>query len=262
MSNRALGWVIAAVFAFVAVCWAASLFLVPAAFEWMVSNASCGEESASECGAKAIASYGAFGDMFGAASALFSGLALAAIALTLYIDAAARVRSRRPLVVAQLDTEYAFQISRPVTADGSTTIVLEGRFSIANKSDEPAFNASVQISVPSIGLKVSKPHSGFVIEQSSVEWKAEVTAESVESALRLLTENRTIELHVAASYSNLDGAKWRTSHRYAIARRGATRDVDLLNSIRNGEWVDRWDAQDVVQLTAKVVADSWTHASI
>ena len=102
-----------------------------------------------------LSALGATGDIFGAMTSLFSGLALFAVAFTLWSDTNARREARKPLMLLSLDDDSV--ILRNPLLEPHLQLTLAVNANVVNKNGEAAFNIVLNCSISSDN-KILKTH--------------------------------------------------------------------------------------------------------
>lgn len=236
--------------------WISSLWLVPSLHSLLV-----GGETAS--GRVDVGGYGSVGDMFGAVNALFSGLALGAIALTLWLEARSRREARKPLVVGGIDSADT-TISRPKIKNGSVFLPLRIPVRLSNQTADAALNVSGRLrlllgsrNVWKVGLdgpllRDADQDAVFDIELAKSDWSL-ILAE--------LTSQRSVDMELATIYRSLEGVNWVTVVTYTFSIRTNDQHYSLLDAARNGTWNDEgvWQDDALVSISARIKQGSWDH---
>lgn len=209
-----------------------------------------------------ISTFGATGDMFGAATSLFSGLALFAVAITLWAESSSRKESRKPFLITQLSADSLMLIEPNVT---EKKIRLSAKLDIANQVNEAALNVTLKSSLfhnnnrekPTIS-NLDSPLMGS--KSSSVEFTSEITGTNFDSFLAELTAGRPIKLETKVEYQSIEGIKWQTSVTYEI-RCIPTNQRNRLNSARgdNEDFEEHWTNNAAVALSPKPIGGTWAH---
>lgn len=209
--------------------------------------------------------YGTFGDMFGAVNALFSGLALSAVALTLWLDLRARRESRKPLVVCSINSSDGFSINRPRGNSKETLLPIKIFASVSNQTHDAALNVKLEIKLQGISQTWTRSFDGPLVHGSeqNKEIEIELSSEQWKEILGPLTlEDGHIELTVKTIYNSLEGVLWQTDVTYKMSvRNGASRDLGMLNALRAGSWGQdgHWDPQSLISLAGSIKVGSWKH---
>jgi hypothetical protein len=126
MKSRTGVWSVVLIFFCIILLWFSSVAFVPVLLNIV-------EAVAPKCGAKEVVctdfvgKYGSVGELFGAVSALFSGLALASIALTLWVDSKSRREAKKPFLVTSKSAagDWVVEMPKGTTASTSVPFVLE-----------------------------------------------------------------------------------------------------------------------------------------
>ena len=208
-------------------------------------------------------SFGLVGDMFGAVNALFSGLALGAIALTLFLEARSRRESRKPLVVGGLESGEV-TIGRPLIEGGETLVPLRVPIMLSNQSDDAALNVAASLSLLD-GSRTSWSVSldGPLLREIRQEAALEVKLREREWMYLLaeLTSQRPVKMQLSTTYRSLEGVNWRTIVVYKFYVRTTDQHYGRLDPIRNGTWNDDgvWKDDGLVPVSTQIEPGSWDH---
>lgn len=214
-----------------------------------------------------LSALGSTGDIFGAMTSLFSGLALFAVAFTLWSDTNARRESRKPLVLLSLDDDSV--ILRNPLLEPNLQLTLAVNANVVNKNGEAAFNIALDCSISSDN-KVLKTHYLALAQPLASEGKEEVNLEIVlendvlKAILGALTdEKKCVEFAFDAHYNSLENVKWSTRAVYELTCKVGDRRK-RLNSLRSGtdDFNVLWANSAEVALGAQVRAGSWSHKRV
>lgn len=259
-------WVLLVVFVVAIVAWLSSVFWVPELAHLLlrysgkcasldISNAECGE---------VLSSLGATGDVFGAATSLFSGLALFAVAFTLWLEAHARRESRKPLVITYLDSDSVLLDRANLLPEPSLRLSIASK--VANQTGEPALNVrlSMQLSLP--GQTQLVPTRSLQLpllsdRREESESTVDLKGHALQAILASLTQDgQPISLEVTTTYDSLEGVRWTTSAVYLLRCKLGERKR-RLNSFRSqtDDFSELWRNDAAVPLDVEVKADSWRH---
>jgi hypothetical protein len=224
------------------------------------------------------AKLGQVGDMFGAGSALFSSVAVAAVAVVLVFDVNERrkdldhrestVRREqlelRPYVVGHInDRDARIDQSQWVAGQLSVTIVV--RISLSNQTQHPALNVTLQLaehgsSVNSSVITVALPLAQG--EHEPTEVAVTFTGSGAQSALNaLISDGLTMSL--VARYDSLNGTPWLSEVDYLLsASQTKVRDiVPKLHDRESGETITSGDGLaggNAYPLKATATPGSWS----
>jgi hypothetical protein len=259
-------WVLLVVFVVAILAWLSSVLWVPELAQLLLRyTGKCVslDISKPECG-DVLSSLGATGDVFGAATSLFSGLALFAVAFTLWLEANSRRESRKPLVVTYLDSDSVVLDRAIHTPEPSLRLSVASK--VANQTGEPALNVRVSMllrstgrtqQVPTRSLQLPLLSEGREESHSTVDLKGQV----LQAMLASLTQDgEPISLDVTTTYDNLEGVRWTTSAVYLLQCKLGERRR-RLNSFRSqtDDFAELWQNDAAVPLDVEVRADSWRH---
>lgn len=211
-----------------------------------------------------LSALGATGDVFGAVTSLFSGLALFAVAFTLWSETNARRESRKPLVLLSLNDDSVILKSPSLGPKLALTLAVNA--DVVNKNGEAAFNISLACAL-SLSNRVLMRHTVALAQPLASEGKEEVTIEIVledevlKTVLGALTdEKQCVEFSFDAHYNSLENVKWSTKAVYELTCKVGDRRK-RLNSLRSGtdDFATLWANGAEVALGAQVRAGSWSH---
>lgn len=209
-----------------------------------------------------LSALGASGDVFGATTSLFSGLALFAVAYTLWTDANARRESRKPLVTSYLDDDSIIIKNPKITPE----IELSISSKIRNKNGEAALNVEIQCQIKAedrllteFSCHLSQPlvSDGDEDIEKTISLKGN---ELTELLGRLTEDNKPVALIFKIEYNSLENVKWATQVIYDVTCKEGNRRKQL-NSLRSvtDDFDSLWKNGAQVSLEAKVRGGSWIH---
>lgn len=261
------GLILAAVFVCTVAAWYSITLWIPNLSEFvLVKSGRCiytsPKNALIEC-KELLSALGATGDIFGAVTSLFSGLALFAVAFTLWADTNAKREARKPLVIADI-TDSSVTLDAPSPKPNQ-----ELRLTIAprikNSSSEAALNVSVTCTICAEQIKQNIGVQQLRLPLSAnsdddVKFVFHLSDDLLQAALRSLTEDsKHVELFVRTQYDSIEGVPWSTSAIYELRCRPGERKK--LNAIRSGtdDFVEHWKNNAAVALDSSVSAGSWTH---
>lgn len=204
--------------------------------------------------------------MFGIATSLFSGLALLAVALTLWADSKSRREGRKPLLTTNL-TEDSLILESPEPGE-NIAITLRATLHIQNLTSEAAINISVEGTIKNESAQLELPQkflesplgSGI---SSPIEINTRITGETLRTFLSSLTEQKDLQLILKTTYQSLENIHWETSATYII-KCTQSGQRQKLNSLRSNteDFLDHWANNAAVSLNAEINGGSWTHKKI
>ena len=221
--------------------------------------------------------YGPLGDMFGAASALFSGLGFLAVVLVLAWDIQERKRdlrdreqARRPYVTAKVESDQ-FSVQRAKWTAGHFSLALEMLVTLENATDDLALNVAVSSSLLSGQTQLSsKPHpSGPPLGPkglANVSLLYETSGEEAQALITSLRSGQSLIVPVEVSYENLNGSGWTSSVTYLIECERLA-DRTLLERVldrETGEFIEgsgpAIGRTNSVLMTPRAKAGSWSQS--
>lgn len=242
--------------------WCAAIIIVPSMTK-LLSKLNCGALDSNQC-QQFISTLGSTGDIFGAVTSLFSGLALFAVAITIWAESNSRRESRRPFVMAELDND-SLELSSP-NPTGEKSISLKATLSLRNQVDEAAFNITLISRLHHQGLHLQLPptHLAFpLMGKASGELKllSTITGNYFNNFLSQLTTGSPIELLTEIHYENIEGVKWSTSAIYEITCTN-TLHRNRLNAARgnNEDFAEHWANDPAIPLSPVPKSGTWKHS--
>lgn len=244
--------------------WLSTIIVVPVITK-IIQYLNCSSVSPDEC-QNVISALGATGDIFGAVTSLFSGLALFSVAITLRADYNSRRESRKPFLMAQL-TSDSMILTDPVPT-GDRSIKLTASLDLSNQQNEAALNVIFKSRLSHNGqntkislARLPSPLMGNKSEEIKVEFFIQDRFFSI--FLDELTSNRYIELITELEYESIEGVKWCTSVIYDIECVG-TAQRNRLNALRgnNEDFEEQWSEKAAVSLISSPKSGTWKHHKI
>jgi hypothetical protein len=244
--------------------WLGSLVLMPHIAAYLNNEAAvCGKAVDGHVQCSSIQDLGSVGDIFGAINALFSGLALGAIALTLWVESRSRRESRKPLVLGSLEGAGGVEAFRPEPRGAEAMMSVSFSLGLQNQTMDAALNVLAKVKV--VGRAVSAAHSidepllhGGTREVPIV---LRFTGHDLDYFLGELTARRSVPVEVTTSYRSLEGINWETTVIYELSCREGQRDVQLFNSVRDNTWnnEETWPSGASVAIESRIKSGSWNH---
>lgn len=226
------------------------------------SNPPALAASAAERCAAFIAKQGQSGDLFGATTSIFSGLALFAVAFTLYADLAHRRRERKPLIACQFDSDHSLNFDKPTADAEPKSFYIRGKVSISSVA-ETAINVIIHptLDVNSVRQSLAPIYVGIPMEGSRA-YAFDVSDVLSKSIIDAICENSQklapISLHFATICSNLDGERFRSEVTYKISLRFPDNLGKIMSMRHAGTGIDgAWDDRSAVPLDSKLEPNSW-----
>ncbi|UOF12973.1 hypothetical protein IEQ11_14515 [Lysobacter capsici] len=244
--------------------WLGSLLLIPHIASYLssgVSDCVAATRDANKCAD--LSAFGAVGDMFGAINALFSGLALGAIALTLWVESRSRRESRKPLVLGSLSREGGVEAFRPDVHVEGNPMSIKFSLGLQNQTTDAALNVLAKIKIRTRAvyctLSIDEPLLQGGVQEMPIELK--LRDADLDYFLSELTARRSVDVQIITSYRSLEGVNWKTEVVYELSCRAGQRDVQLLNSVRDDTWRDEsgWPLGATVGIDFKIKSGSWDH---
>lgn len=255
LRGRAIRWITLLLgIALVLALWASTLLWVPLILSKLF--AAHGSELT-------IAHFGSLGDMFGAVNALFSGLALGAIALTLWLEARSRREARKPLVLGAIESK-SVEISRPYLDSGAPKVRVAFPVKLSNQTADAALNVALKLRIlvgsrPLGEVGLDGPLLRSIEQEAVVDF--DLAKRTWEPLLDALTSQRDVEVELSTTYRSLEGINWRTVVSYRLFVRPTDQHYGLLDTLRNGTWGDEgvWQNDASVAVSAEIKQGSWDH---
>jgi hypothetical protein len=261
------------------ILWIGSIWLVPLAVQRHFGVDACSPHAATtgrptaECSKarEMLAIYGTFGDMFGAVNALFSGLALAGVALTLIWQTQEQMRQAKPFLIARMDpeSEGGVFISKPSKTSAKIAIPFEVDVPLTNASDEAALNVHVELKISDCDLVLSGsvpvPIAGKASHVIKLRNSNGVSGENAAHLVDALINKDGVVAALSIKYSSLSGVRWKSGVKYRLRLSAVLKDGDarLLKAAIDdlGEAGDdaAWTTPTKVQLDVVDVEDSWSY---
>lgn len=234
----------------------ASIYL----WERLVQISGCQNDTPDALGCHDVLSQiGSVGNTFSPLSSIFTGLALAAVALTLYVEGKARKEARKPLIVTEVGENTGISFDEPNFSD-PCSVRLTIELSIVAMNDV-AMNVSISPALQNgewerrfDRFTVSKPMGP---DSNSVSREFRIRLE--EEDIVRLSENQNSKLIVQSSFNSIEGVRWNTEVTYHLSFRSA--DSRKLAAIKQEETDDRalWDNGAAATAEHKLVEGSWKH---
>jgi hypothetical protein len=221
-----------------------------------------------------LAAFGTIGDMFGTVNALFSGLALAGVVLTLHWQARERRRDHKPFVIPSLaeqdDGSGGVVVFRPGKSGAIVELPLILGFRLTNSSPAAALNVSVEAAFKdtTFSTEAALPLPIGPVSASSMKLPGKLAGADASKLVGWLRTGPPPTLQIEVSYGNLDSVRWITRVEYHVSldEHARQRDGNLLQAAINdgdGEGDERttgaWTSTTKVALVLTPVQDSWSY---
>lgn len=212
----------------------------------------------------AIALLGQAGDTYGIISSLFSGLALFAVAATLYADFSARRSSRKPLVVCTIDPVKEITFDEPsYTQPRSVRLVVSLQVKAANES---ALNTEVEVrfSCGSFSMDLGRNSVQIPLlsgDSTTLEFFGRIAA--VDALVTQINLGSQMFVDVSAKCESIEGLRWETAVGYRLDFR-KNPDAAMIRTLIGDEQSlrDTWPADASIALKSQVRANSWKYKSL
>lgn len=249
------------------IVWASTLLWIPKISNFLINNSeNCTTPYYAEC-ANTISTYGATGDIFGAVTSLFSGLALFAVAFTLWMDIQTRREGRKPLVITHLSSDSLI-LDSPKISNGRE-IILQIEIEVMNQTTEAALNISLSGTLKNGSESLTLPLNHLEAPLNGgatgiIKLSHKLHGTHLQSFLSSLTEEtQHIELEIQTHYQSLENVNWMTSAIYEIrcTQAGQRRK---LNAVRadTDDFNELWINDAAVALEPTVKGGSWKHKKL
>jgi hypothetical protein len=244
--------------------WISTVLWLPPISTYLQKNiAECKADAASETCARALAKIGATGDLFGAVNSLFSGLALFAVAWTLWIDSRSRQESQKPLLVFELDDDGTILNEASFADPRSVRLELDG--SIHNMGSA-AINAKIDVSLVMDGRIAKLETFSHLMPlamsaKQAVSFKARLGRADIETIVACCHARRPTLLEVSVTCTSLESVCWRTGVRYQLDFDPVPR-LEALLGRDQAEFDRAWGGGAAVGARVRVEAGSWSHTRI
>jgi hypothetical protein len=237
----------------------------------------CGSDSPNEqellkhqqCIDRLKASYGTFGDAFGAVNSLFSGLALAGVVLALFFQSEGTKRSSKPFVVPILrrgDNNVRITVTAPARVGGIVSLPLVVSLPLQNSSGFPALNIDARLEVDGVSDAVTnvidvplaaKDEAHCTLAKDVVGGAARTFVEEVCGTGKRIT--------LCVEYDSVEGIRWRSQASYLLTvSPNRPDDVTLLQEAIDGApaAVSTWTAESTVDLDFTTISGSWHYEEV
>lgn len=218
--------------------------------------------SQAECSER-FSRLGQTGDLFGAATSLFSALGLFAVAFSVWSDSRAARTSKKPLVVCILD-EQAITLAVPDFEHKSVRMAIEA---IVKNLGEPALNIRLHVQATSRGRKIRFKDAHVELPLATagsekIDLKFVLQHDDFNAvASSIVVAGEKVELEVKITYSNLEQVFWHTKVVYCLEldAHGKSLMNALLGNDRE-QFDNHWaDGRAIVSIDTAVKLDSWEH---
>jgi hypothetical protein len=267
----AIGFILS--FFIVASIWGSSIYWLPKLAIYLQNQTVCTKTASQNIEASksttdsitcvdSLSNLGITGDLFGAVNSLFTGLALFAVAVTLWIDSKARRTSLKPLVIAVADKDFLVIDKPQISPNMSLRFKFEPE--ISNIVNEPALNVAFMITLKTNRLLQVVCQSSLDIPLVSgsnrrIELVSRIDeCDFLTDFLSQLTANGLDpSVLIEITYENLESVKWVTKVVYSLQLNFET-DGAKLNAFRaKAEGFESiWD-NAAVSIKSTVVTGSW-----
>lgn len=246
--------------------WISAILWVPTLSNYMYDT-HCADADATICFNR-IASYGSTGDIFGAVTSLFSGLALFAVAFTLWTDNQSRREGRKPLLISNLDSD-SLSLESPELGEGGK-ITLSASVEIANQTHEAALNVSVRATISDVNEEIHLPQKFLPAPlggqaNSKITFSQDINGRQLSSFLSALTQQsaQRVELKITIEYQSLENVRWATCAIYILTCNNQEQRRKL-NSVRSNtdDFQESWANGAAVAITASIEGGSWVHKMV
>jgi hypothetical protein len=223
----------------------------------------CAGDDAESC-KTTVALLGQAGDTYGVVSSLFSGLALFAVAATLYADFAARKSSRKPLVVCTIDPVKEITFDEPsYTLPRSVRLVVSLQVKAANES---ALNTEVEVKFSCGPFVINLGRRSVQIpllsgDSTTLEFLGRIP--EIDTLVAQVNLGSQMLIDVSAKCESIEGLRWETNVGYRLDFR-KNADSAMMRLLIGDEQSlrDAWPADASIALKSQVQANSWKYKSL
>ena len=235
--------------------------------KWVIYklNPDCAKGLADASCAASFAALGQSGDIYGVASSLFSGLALFAVAATLWFDFSARRSSRKPLLVCTIDETKELSFDEPSHKRPRSV-----RFRAAVKvkaAHDTAMNisANLMFRAGNFNLDLGRLHVQVPLlsgDSEILEYGSLLRETEIKMFVDELNQGTKMFLDVSAQCNSIEELRWQTSVTYELSFHNS--DIELIRKLTHDEAVliEAWQGGAAVSLDYKIEADSWSHKEV
>lgn len=268
---------VALVFGAVFVLWLLNLFFLPVLVGMRYPQVQCAdvlnrnsEEVSGSCesGASTLEFLGAFGDTFGGLNALFTGLALAGVVLSLHRQAELSRRAVKPFVVSQVSKEKGgVRLGQPRTKDAMVCLPVRVATDLSGFGPSPALNVAVTVTLSMPNVNATEYSALPVLENNGaiVDVELLLKGSQVKEFAKELLEGRGVEMSLGVAYESIEQVRWRSLAAFKLSLDSSRKqDVELLGTAvdRLGDQESTWPQAKLISLDAQVLAGSWRYEEI
>ncbi len=212
-----------------------------------------------------VARYGAVGDWFGAVNSLFSGLALAGVALTLFLQSRATRRTSKPLLHPFVDETSdpigGAAIERFSILAGQVALPLVITFTAKNVSQDVALETEYTIDVDetvSSGVHaIGEPLAQGV---SKIFTKRLILVGNSGNKFVARIASKHARITFIVDYVNVEGLKFRTKCAYLVSASDSDLEALRVALSQDESTNSAWGGGKRVVLELKLERDSWKWA--
>jgi hypothetical protein len=233
------------------------------AYQILKASNECPSGSITLC-KDTLSALGASGDVFGAITSLFSGLALFAVSYTLWSDANARRESRKPLVTNYLNDNSIIIRYPKLSPEPEFELYITSK--VSNKNGEAALNVAIRCQIKSEDRLLADFQSHLsqpLVSEGTEDFEKTVPIKGkalTELLGRLTEDEKPITFIFRIGYNSLENVNWETNVIYDVTCKAGDRRK-RLNSLRSStdDFSSLWDNGAQVSLEAQVRVGSWLH---
>ncbi len=234
---------------------------------WIVSgNKNCAEGlSTPEC-VELITRLGQSGDIFGAATSLFSGLALFAVAATIFADLMARRSAAKPLIVCTIDPTKEIAFDEP-----NSTKPRVVRLNINLKVEaatETALNTCVSavLNVEGETIDLEKKYVPVPLlpnRSADIQFLKRLDESGIRKIVRCVEGRRHMLLHITTTCNSIENIQWRTTVCYMLKIDGSD-GIEKIRQLMGSEeeMKTAWQGGAAVAVQAELQPDSWEYEKV
>lgn len=260
---RKLVWILVVV----VVAWIATVFAVPKIIMPLVASGYSECESNDDadqerCSERIFSRVGQTGDLFGAATSLFSALGLFAVAYSVWNESRSARTAKKPLVLCTLGEE-AIDLALPDFDHKSLRMSIDAE---VKNLGEPALNVCLSASISANGVNIpfKKSHLEVPLATSGeedIDLKLVLQNDDFTAFLNsLIRSGGSTELHVQLTYSSLERVSWVTKVIYILECDTHARNLLAALQGNSREQFDaHWANGAIAPIEASVKPGSWSH---
>jgi hypothetical protein len=242
--------------------WLSAIFWLPLITSWLRSRyPDCASDPIEAACSDIFQLLGTTGDLFGAVNALFSGIALFAVAWSIWTDSQARKLSKKPFLIVRLNEDSLTLDDAQFTEPKGLRFVIEAEI---ENLGEPSLNIQAAAFLDVAGRRFAIALASELLPMgASSSRDAIFRARLDREAIRALIQDfqhigQHPMLSVSIEYSSLEEVRWETSVKYELETQDVAKLVALVDN-RHEEFDRHWQGGVAVGLRATTQPGSWAH---